>query len=309
MITYPYEIEGTIPKTDYEEFDGVKFANMLWPSTSTNDEQLSTPKGRILIVHGFGEYSRIYFRLMDQLSKIGYESFMFDQRGSGETSPGKLKGHTDEFKTFNDLDHFIGKNLEECTSKNIPLHIWGHSMGGGIILNYACNGKYKDSVSTFIASGPLVILHPHTAPNAITQLISPLLSKFLPRVRVDTGLDLDGITSDPKYKDFLANDPMSIPLYGTFRQIHDFLERGKYLSKNKNNCLKKMNKPLFIQHGQADTINDPKGSQIVFDGSASTDKKIEFYPNAKHSILSLETDDSFDKAFSDLQEWLDSHSP
>ncbi|EDO15563.1 hypothetical protein Kpol_1042p24 [Vanderwaltozyma polyspora DSM 70294] len=310
MSEYPYETKTEIPKIQFEAFNGANFAYMLWPAVNIGleDQESKLPKGRIVIVHGFGEYSQIYYRMMDQLALNGFETFMFDQRGSGETSPGKLKGITNEYHTFNDLDYFLRKNIDECKEKGIPIHLWGHSMGGGIILNYACDGKHKNDVATFIASGPLVVLHPHSQPNILTQFAAPLLAKFLPNMRIDTGLDLDGITSDPTYREFLANDPMSIPLYGSFRQIQDFLVRGKKLYKNENNRLQKMDKPLFIQHGKDDTINDPKGSQKVYDLSAAPEKKIEFYNKARHSILSLETDEIYSNVFDDLVGWLNEYS-
>ncbi|CCE62543.1 hypothetical protein TPHA_0C03930 [Tetrapisispora phaffii CBS 4417] len=308
MSEYPYEPKTTIPKVEFEEFDGAKFAYMLWPSYA-EDNQIRQAKARVLIVHGFGEYTQIYYRMMDKLSVNGFESFFFDQRGTGETSPGKLKGLTNERYTFNDLNHFISTNLVECKEKGIPLFLWGHSMGGGIVLNYACTGKHKDDIKSFIVSGPLVVLHPHSAPNKITIFFSSLLAKCLPNFRIDTGLDLEGITSDSSYRQFLANDPMSVPLYGSFRQIYDFLERGKALYYNKDNRLSKITAPLFIQHGKDDTINDPRGSQKVYDFLKSNGNvKLQFYENARHSILSLEADNTFETVFNDLVDWLNLYS-
>ena len=119
--------------------------------------------------------------------------------------------------------------------------------------------------------------------NKPTQIIAPLLAKFLPRVRIDTGLDLKGITSDKAYRDFLGSDPMSVPLYGSFRQIHDFMQRGAKLYKNENNYIQKnfaKNKPVIIMHGQDDTINDPKGSEKFIQDCPSDDKKLKLYPGA-----------------------------
>lgn len=319
-VEYPYQIKTTVPDLQYEEFNGARFGYMLWPVQDQGTEQDNTVKdandknkvkGRLLLIHGFGEYTRIQYRLMDNLSIHGFESFTFDQRGAGVTSPGKLKGLTDEYNTFNDLEFFINKNLMDCQSKGIPLYIWGHSMGGGICLNYALQGKYKDKLSGYIASGPLIILHPHTRPNKITRLMSPLLANCLPKFKIDTGLDLDGITSDERFKHFLQNDkPMSVPLIGSFKQINDFMKRGEKLYKNQgnlieNNCVK--DKPFLIQHGEADTINDPKGSIKFIDDCPATDKTLKLYPNMRHSILSLETDENFEIVFNDLLDWLNNH--
>lgn len=117
-------------------------------------------KGRIVWVHGFSEYSKIYVRWFDHLNQAGYEIFFYDQRGAGLTSPGKLKGITNEFHAFDDLDFFLKKNIDEIKKReNKKLFLGGHSMGGGICLNYGVNGKYKDHLSGIAVTGPLVLLH------------------------------------------------------------------------------------------------------------------------------------------------------
>lgn len=329
---YPYILKTKEPALQYETFNGAKFAYMLWPAQSITqqdqeqeqdqeqdqeqEQDHTKPKGRVLLVHGFGEYTKIQYRLMDHLSQNGFESFTFDQRGAGATTIGELsmmksKGKTNEFHTFNDLEHFIDLNLKQCNGLNIPLFLWGHSMGGGIILNYSLNGKNKSNINGYIASAPLIILHPHTRPNKLTMWLSPMLASCLPNMVIDTGLDLDGITSDNNYKQFLANDkPMSIPLYGSLRQIHDFMQRGKKLYKNDNNLIQNnydVQRPIIIFHGESDTINDPKGSKKFIQDCTSNDKLLKTYPDMKHSIFSLETDEHFEIVFNDFLTWLNDH--
>lgn len=303
---FPYTYQTTEPQLQYEDFNGARFGYVLWKVPE------GTPKARLLLVHGFGEYTTINSRLMDHLALAGYESFTFDQRGSGVTSPGKQKGLTNEYHTFNDLDHFVEKNLKECKEKNLPLYLWGHSMGGAITLNYACHGKYREEIAGYVASGPLIVLHPHSQPNKITQCVAPLLAKWAGKHRIDTGLDLDGITADKKYREWLANDkPMSLPMYGSFQQIYDFLERGKRLYNDTDGLVSKKypkNIPVLVQHGQGDTINDPKGSEVFIKHCPATDKSLKLYKGARHSILSLETDETFNLVFSDLTKWLDAHT-
>ncbi|CCK68314.1 acylglycerol lipase KNAG_0A06570 [Huiozyma naganishii CBS 8797] len=307
QTAYPYKVQTSVPELQYETFDGAKFAYLFWPAAG------GVPaKARILLIHGFGEYTKIQHRLMDHLALAGYESFTFDQRGAGATSPGKLKGLTNEYYTFHDLEHFVSKNLAECQESHTPLFLWGHSMGGGICLNYACQGLHKNEIAGYATSGPLIVLHPHSQPNKATLVMSPLLAKMLPNVRIDTGLDLEGITSDPQYRAFLQNDkPMSVPLYGSFRQIYDFLERGKKLANGKTGYVSRnfpQDKPVLIQHGADDTINDPSASANFIKICPSKDKILKTYPGMRHSILSLETDSNFEDVFRDLEEWLDNHS-
>lgn len=300
---YPYECVTEIPEIQFEEFDGAKFAYIKWPSNT------DVAKARVLIVHGFCEHCKLQYRLMDNLALNGFESFMFDQRGSGMTSPGKLRGMTDEHHTFKDLDHFVEKNSRECKDQGIPLILFGHSMGGAIVLNYAVHGKSRDKIDAYSCTGPLILLHPHSRPNRVTTLLAPLLAKCLPNHRIDTELDLEGITCDKRYRDFLVNDqPLSTPIVGSLRQIYDFLKRGESLYYNRENSISDnfvKDKPVLVMHGQDDTINDPDASKhFVEKVCPATDKTLKLYPGARHSILSLETDATFSNVFNDYVEWL-----
>ncbi|SCU94742.1 LADA_0G10836g1_1 [Lachancea dasiensis] len=301
-IPFPYECSTIEFKSYRHSFGGVDFVCVKSsPASSEESVVKGAPKARLLILHGFDEHALIYSRLMDHLAHFGIECFVFEQRGSGQTSVGKLRGVTDEFNTFRDLDHFIEWNLQD-KEKATSLFLFGHSMGGGIVLNYGCNGKYKDKISGIICTGPLVTLHPHTAPSAFLTLASPLLAKFLPRFRIDTGLDLEATTSDERYREFLSHDPLTVPLYGSFRQIYDFLERGKRLARDRAHVAQ-FRAPVLIFHGEDDTINDPIGSQSFYDLCPVSDKRLRLFPQARHALC-LETDETFEQLVEELQSWI-----
>lgn len=293
-----------VPEIQYEQYQGARFAYVHWPAAT---EQT---KGCVFIVHGFCEHTQLNHRFMDQLALLGYESFMFDQRGSGMTSPGKLRGITNERLVFDDVDHFLSKNLDRCKASGIPLFLFGHSMGGGIVLNYACHGTHRSRVAGFSTSAPLIKLHPDSQPNWIVLKVSPLLARWLPNVRIDTKLNLEGVSSDQTYRDFLVHDrPLSTPLIGSFRQIYDFLERGKalldaqYVTKNFSK-----DKPVLIVHGTRDTVNDPAASQQFIDKMCpAPDRTLKLIKDARHSVLSLEQETFFQEALDCYSAWLDKH--
>lgn len=68
----------------------------------------STPfRGKIVFLHGFCDHKNTYTHIWPRLQTLGYETTAFDQRGSGETSPGKLFGVTNERLVYQDLDRMI----------------------------------------------------------------------------------------------------------------------------------------------------------------------------------------------------------
>lgn len=265
----------------------------------------TTIHGRILFVHGFCEYSGLYVRLFDHLSSAGYEVFFFDQRGSGLTSPGKLKGLTDEKHTFDDLDFFIERNLKEVQEHKIPgLFLLGHSMGGGTILTYGINGKYKDQIRGIVVTGPLILLHPSSRPGIVKFKFLSWLMNLFPNHTIDTNLKQEYITSDPEWSHFAANSPVVVPLLGSLRQIFDFLLRGQRLLEPQN--AKRFDRPVLIIVGDEDKINDPEASHQFFNLIQVEDKTLRDIKTGRHSIF-IERQEIYDEVKKDLLEWLSTH--
>ena len=330
---YPFEIPADkIPPVQKHKYNGADFAYMIWPasttaseasgntttttSTTTTDITRSARDGscRVIFVHGFGEYTKVYYRLMYDLSLHGIESCIFDQRGAGETSPYKLKGLTDSTHQFDDLDHFVDfftaqKSNAESTSKDKPTktYLFGHSMGGGIILNYgflAEKMKNVHKIDGIVCTGPLIKLHPRTRPGFVLTKAMKLLATWAPTFQVDGDLDIDGITDDDAVKNWMLNDfPWMTPCVGSVRLMYDMLYDGERLvesTSTANNASNKFVTPatcakfpskVLILHGLKDTINDYKASQQFMeqvlpsvDPQNRISKKLVLLPHGRHSL-------------------------
>lgn len=66
--------------------------------------------------------------------------------------------------------------------------------------------------------------------------------------------------------------------------------------------------PLLILHGEADTVTDPSVSKALFEKARSSDKKLNLYMDAYHSLLEGEPDEMINRVFNDIILWLDEHS-
>ena len=82
-----------------------------------------------------------------------------------------------------DVKQFIDMILQEGGDK--PLFLYGHSMGGLIVLDYVLH--YPEGLSGVIASGP-VLAQPGVSPFLL--MLSRILSKIWPSFSIDTKLDL-----------------------------------------------------------------------------------------------------------------------
>jgi caffeoylshikimate esterase len=66
--------------------------------------------------------------------------------------------------------------------------------------------------------------------------------------------------------------------------------------------------PLFILHGEADTVTDPSVSKALYEKASSSDKKLELYKDAQHALIEGEPDETIVQILGDIISWLDEHS-
>lgn len=80
-----------------------------------------------------GEHSGPYNYIADQITQAGYTLLSFDLRGHGQSQGSR--GHTPSYETLlNDINFFLNevdKNFPE-----LPHFLYGHSLGGNLVLNY-----------------------------------------------------------------------------------------------------------------------------------------------------------------------------
>lgn len=298
-IPIPYTAIGE-PVIETVPYDNLNFKTVTWKVPEDKEY-----KGKIIYVHGFFEHSTIYTEFFDNLSQAGYEVFFFDQRGAGATSPGKLLGKTDEFHTFDDLNFFIKRELDARKNKEEKFFLGGHSMGGGIALNYAIYGKYRDDLRGIFVSGPLVTLHPKTQPNILFRALLPVINTLVPGFKIDSKLNYDYITSNEGWKNYIkAHDTK---LLGTVRQFYDMFVRGDKLTKAEH--VKNFNAkvPLLVVHGTEDYINDIEGTKQFFKVlPKEVSGEFSEIKGGKHSLF-IEREELFREVFDKVVVFLNAH--
>lgn len=298
-VPIPYTPIGT-PIVASVPYDGLNFKTVTWKVPADIPY-----KGKIVFVHGFFEHSTIYTEFFDKLSQQGYEVFFFDQRGAGDTSPGSLVGKTDEFHTFDDLDFMLKRELDARTDKTEKFFLAGHSMGGGIALNYGIYGKYKDNIRAIFVSGPLVALHPKTQPNVLVRKLQPLINVLVPGLKIDSKIKYDYITSNEGWKNYIQKHDSK--LIGTVRQFNDMFVRGDLLQTKSHVAKFHKDVPVLVLHGTRDQINDIEGSKKFVALLPDAVEK-EFVPIAdgRHSLF-IENEEIFQVVFDKVLSFLNTH--
>ncbi|WP_258084130.1 alpha/beta hydrolase [Thermococcus thermotolerans] len=235
--------------------------------------------GWVVLVHGLGEHSGRYERLISMLTDAGFAVYAFDWPGHGR-SPGK-RGHTSIEEAMNIVDGII----EEIGERPF---LFGHSLGGLAVIRYA--ETRPDKIRGVIASSPALAKSPKT-PSFMVAL-AKFLGKIAPGVTLSNGLD-------PK---LLSRNPEAVKRYVEDPLVHDRISARLGRSTFENMELahreaEKIRVPVLILVGTGDIITPPEGSRRLLSELTVEDKEIREFEGTYHEIFEdPEWADEFHKA-------------
>ncbi|MBP7997895.1 MAG: lysophospholipase [Chloroflexi bacterium] len=248
-------------------------------------------RGVVALVHGFGEHSGRHETIARPLLAEGFAVYGFDHRGHGH-SPGK-RGFIQQWSEFrDDVAAFLNMIRQENVAR--PLFLFGHSLGGLIVLEYALH--HPQNLSGVIASAPLL------AQAGISPLLislSKVLSRLWPGLNLDTRLDINGISRDSAEAKRYQDDPLVHSL-GTPRLATGIAQATAWTLAH----APEWKLPLYVYHGTGDTIVPISGSRTFFAQVNIPDKQWREFAEGRHE---LHHDLCRDEVFHTLIEWLNAH--
>ncbi len=213
------------------------------------------PKAVVCLIHGIGEHAGRYDRIGEIFQEFGIALFGMDLRGHGLSS-GK-RGHTaPRPDILQDIDKLI-----EYTRKgypDIPIFLYGHSMGGNIVLDYRRRGELRTVPKGYIATSPWIILH-----RKIPKYLS-FFSKLMARVKPDFQMRSKISPEAPVHVKLNIKEDNQHLLHGKI-SVKTALEGIEIAEALLNNRLEMLGseplKPLLLMHGDADKICAWEGSR------------------------------------------------
>lgn len=231
------------------------------------------PQGCVVIVHGFGEHSGRYEKLAERFAAMNLTVVRFDHRGHGRSRGSR--GHASSYDIYlNDLGNAI--DLARERNPSLPTFIFGHSMGGGLALNYAL--RRADKLAGVIATGPWLRLA--FSPPAWKTWLAQRIARIMPTLRMPTNLNIAKLSHDPEVvrgveRDILTNSVISASAY------LGIVGAGQYALAH----AAELKFPLLLMHGTADAITDFRASEEFFAAAGGNDKTFKPWPNMYHEIL------------------------
>jgi len=208
-----------------------------------------SPKAVVCLVHGVGEHIGRYTHVAAALAEKGYVLLGFDLRGHGK-SAGR-RGHTPSFEALmKDIDCFLDEAEARYPGK--PRFLYGHSLGGILVLSYALRRKPALAGVISTAAGLRTALEEQK----FKVLMARVLGTLLPKMTMPSGLDASTLSHDPAVVQAYITDPL----------VHDKMSLGFGKSVLSGitwafEHAREFPLPLLIMHGAKDALGYPSGSQ------------------------------------------------
>jgi len=223
------------------------------------------------LVHGFGEHAGRYRHFAKHLNENGISVLAVDLHGHGKTE-GK-RGLVKDFDVFRG-DLAAALLQSQRYHPNTPHFLFGHSMGGGIVLDHGL-GKPVCELAGIIASAPLMKLA-QPVPKPL-EWMARIMRKLAPNKTMSSPIDGTKVSRLKEQQDIYMSDPMNHGEMG-FGLAVAMVDTGKKIFEQRESWTK----PLLLMHSRDDQLTSFSASE-VFAASAQNCTFIPF-KNCEHEI-------------------------
>lgn len=235
----------------YENFEiegrGVKLVGYHFP--------VENAKKVVVLIHGIGEHDGRYNRVSEYFAKEGIAMVGMDLRGHG-LSEGVRGDCSPRTEVLKDIDTLI--ETAKKMYPGVPCVLYGHSMGGGLVLDYRARGGLADKVDGYLISAPWIKLVRNVSGGLLTMV--RILSKLMPKFKIKSECAEEDL-GNPDFVRPYVDDPMVHPFI-TMRTSLDGFSIGRAIENGTNeDNLKTVGIPCLHMHGSDDKICYVNGSR------------------------------------------------
>lgn len=218
-------------------------------------------------MHGLGEHSGRYERVGEQLAAADLDVHAFDLRGNGGS--GGRRGHVDRWTRLHD-------DLEERLSgvrvaaDGRPVVLYGHSMGGLIVLGYLLTDRPRPDLAVLTSPGL-----DSTLPGW-KKALAGVLSRIVPTLGIPNGIDGSTLSRDPSVAERVAADPACGRTSTARFAAEGFAEVARV-----RRDYGRLRLPTLVLHGLDDRLVPAAASEIL---ATLPNVERRKYPGLRHEL-------------------------
>jgi alpha-beta hydrolase superfamily lysophospholipase len=293
-----------VEKLSFEDADGIEVGYRRWLPTAT--------RGIVLVLHGASEHGGRYDRFANALVDDGWAVYAIDHRGHGltSTSTGRgIMGPRGADGLLDDIDQL--RALAVVEQGDVPLVVFGHSMGSLIALAYVeragaglvgCVLSGSPGMSDGVAEMAAMVrqMADSGMADATIEALSPFNASFEPARTPYDWLSRDEAEVDAYIADPDCGDELPFT-YGFLAEImsvtSEATERDAIASVP-------VGMKLLLVSGERDAAsNDAAAARLLEQALRETghDVVARYYPDARHELLN---EINRDEVTDDIIGWL-----
>jgi alpha-beta hydrolase superfamily lysophospholipase len=240
--------------------DGIVLRTLDWPATPPSWASL-------LLVHGLGEHAGRYERVARQMAGVGIGVGAYDHRGFGGSG-----GPRAYLRRWADLHDDLEARLAAARAAvpDLPLVLYGHSMGGLIALGYVLADTPRPLPDLLVLTSPGL----DSTIASWKQRAAPLLGVIAPRLRLPNGFHPGDLSRDPSVDERVKDDPLCQSTSTVRIGAEGFAEQRRVRAEVEAG--RRLPIPTYVIHGSDDPIvpveasaalgRDPNVTRRVYPG-------------------------------------------
>lgn len=245
------------------------------------------PRAIILLVHGLGDHVMRFNHWGSLFNSEHVGVIGIDLRGHGK-SPGR-RGNATYENLLNDVNTLVNYSFKKYP--NLPKLLYGHSLGGNVVLNYVI--KNKPSLSGVIVTSPWIKTVKRWPTTKL--FFAKWLNKLIPSYAIENNIHSSDISGDWAIVRAYRNDPL-VHKRISVRLFFEATRAGEFIRSNKH----KINSPLLIMHGTSDRITSSHATE-QFAKYTSRNTQLKLWKGAYHE---LHNETQKDEIFDYIIQWV-----
>lgn len=245
--------------------DGLELRTLRWSAAGT-------PRAHLLLIHGIAEHAGRHAHVASRFALAGIETHAYDLRGFGAS--GGRRAYVDRWSEYHDDVEDQLATIRKVAAE-LPVVLYGHSMGGLIALGYVLAEPPRPAPDLLVLSAPAIA--------AIVarwkRTLADVLGRVLPRVEVANDLPAGGLSRDPKVEVAYRSDPLNVHRTTTRLGMELFHEQARVQSALAR--ISALPAPTYVLHGSDDPIV-PVSSSASLERRENVTRRV--YPRLRHEM-------------------------
>ena len=231
-----------------------------------------TPRAHLLLIHGIAEHAGRHAHVAARFAASGIETGAFDLRGFGG-SAGR-RAYVERWSEYHDDVEDQLASIR-ATARELPVVLYGHSMGGLIALGYVLADPPRPAPDLLVLSAPAIA--------AIVARwkrdLADLLGRVLPRVEIPNDLPPGGLSRDPQIEVAYRSDPLNVHRTTARLGMELFHEQARVQAALGR--IGALPTPTYVLHGSDDPIV-PLSSSASLERRENVTRRV--YPRLRHEM-------------------------